>query len=86
MRKRKSRTSLNFYVYTQPFIYCLYYIYARKTYATVEIHPYPRVSCVLNPPHYTQFTREKRVNTRVKKYTQKVAPKSKILSDVFVRS
>ena len=52
----------------------------------VADYPFPRVSCVLNPPHYTQFTREKRVNTRVKKYTQKVVPKSKILSDVFVRS
>ena len=26
----KSWTSLNFYVYTQPFMHCLHFIYARK--------------------------------------------------------
>ena len=29
---RKSWTSLNFYVYAWPFLYCLYFIYARKFY------------------------------------------------------
>ena len=38
-RKRKSWTSLNFYIYALPFIHFLYFIYARKNYATVEINP-----------------------------------------------
>ena len=33
------RLSENFYVYTRPFVHCLYFISARKKYATVEIHP-----------------------------------------------
>ena len=40
MHKRKSWTSLTFYVYVWPFIHRLYFIYARKNYATVEINPY----------------------------------------------
>ena len=37
--ERKSCTSLSFYAYVPPFIHCLYFIYTRKIYATVEIHP-----------------------------------------------
>ena len=38
-RKRKSWTSLNFYIYALSFIHFLYFIYARKNYVTVEIDP-----------------------------------------------
>ena len=37
-RKRKSLMSLNFYIYSPPFIYCLYFIYARNNNTAVEIH------------------------------------------------
>ena len=37
-RKRKSWARFNFYVFAWPSIQCLYFIYARKNYATVEIH------------------------------------------------
>ena len=30
--------AFNFYLFRRPFIHCLYSIYARKNYATVEIH------------------------------------------------
>ena len=39
MCKRKSRPSLNSYMYAWPFKQLLYFIYARKKYATVEINP-----------------------------------------------
>ena len=36
-RKRKSRNSLIFYIYAQPFIHCHYFIYARKIYVRVHV-------------------------------------------------
>ena len=39
---------LNFYVYVRHSIYCLYFVYARKNYATVEIL-HNRVVAVINP-------------------------------------
>ena len=37
---------LNFYVYTRTSIHCLYFIYARTNYATVEIHLEGRALCI----------------------------------------
>jgi len=37
-RKRRSWARFNFYVFAWPSTQCLYFIYARKNYATVEIH------------------------------------------------
>ena len=38
-RKSKIWTLRNFYVYMKPFIHFLYFIYARRNFTTVEIHP-----------------------------------------------
>ena len=37
-RPRESWARFNFYVYAWPSIHCLYFIYARKNYVTLEIN------------------------------------------------
>ena len=55
--KHKNWARFNFYVYARPFIH--YFTYARKTYATVEIHPY-----LNNSQHNRRFISQARGTRR----------------------
>ena len=52
-RERKRWARFNFYSYAWPSIHCPYFIYARKNYATVEIHrkAIPLTFKLIDPHH-----------------------------------